>query len=132
MNGLAQVAFAGPPYQADDPQPTDYKHFEIYSFNKGSLGRSGAGGASGIDFNYGAAPNLQLTAVLPIGFDNPTSAGSSFGLTNVELAAKFRFLHQDTFGLDVSVFPRIFIPSASKALGDRQSSVLLPIWVQKD
>lgn len=130
--GPAQIALAGPPYQADDPQPTDYGHFEIYSFNKGASGRSGSSGASGIDFNYGAAPNLQLTAVLPVGFDSPAGAVTAFGLTNIELAAKYRFLRQDTFGLDVSVFPRIFLPSASSALGDRQPSLLLPIWVQKD
>jgi hypothetical protein len=34
-------------------------------------GQGGQSGASGIDFNYRAAPNLQLTAVLPYGFSNP-------------------------------------------------------------
>ena len=54
------------------------------------------------------------------------------GPSNVELAAKYRFLHQDGFGLDVSVFPRVFLPSGSNVIGDNHASLLLPIWVQKD
>jgi hypothetical protein len=48
------------------------------------------------------------------------------------LAAKYRFLRQDTFGLDVSVFPRVFLPSGPNGVGDNRSSFFLPIWVQKD
>ena len=124
-------ALAGPPYQADDPEPTDNGHFEIYAFNKGAIARQGAGGSSGVDFNYGAAENLQITAVLPADFDAPTGGTDLIGFGNVELAAKYRFLRQNSFGLDVSIFPRVFLPSPSK-VGDRQFSILLPIWIEKD
>jgi Putative MetA-pathway of phenol degradation len=129
---LTQAAVAGPPYVSDDPEPTDYKHFEIYTFNNGTSTRAGTAGESGIDFNYGAAPDLQLTATLPAGFDRSVGGGTNVGWSNVELAAKYRFLHQDGFGLDVSVFPRIFLPSGSNSVGDNRVSLLLPIWVQKD
>ena len=129
---LARPALAGPPYVSDDPEPTDYKHFEIYTFSNGTATRGGIGGASGIDFNYGAAPDLQLTATLPAGFDRATAGMTNFGLSNIELAAKYRFLHQDSFGLDVSVFPRVFLPSGSSAVGNSSASLLLPVWVQKD
>ena len=114
---LVRPALAGPPYVSDDPEPTDYKHFEIYTFNNGTATRSDVGGAAGIDFNYGAAPDLQLTATLPIGFDSPATGKTSFGLSNIELAAKYRFLHQDSFGLDVSVFPRVFCPADRQITG---------------
>lgn len=134
--GLATMcaipAMAGPPYQSDDPEPTDYHHSEIYTFNKGARSRGDLAGASGIDFNYGAASDLQLTATLPAGFDFSSNGMTAFGLSNIELAAKYRFLHQDSFGLDVAVFPRVFLPSGSRSVGDRQASVLLPIWVQRD
>jgi hypothetical protein len=130
--GFAQPAIAGPPYVSDDPEPTDYKHYEIYTFSSGNATRDGRSGEMGIDFNYGAAPNLQLTATLPAGFESPATGATRLGLSNIELAAKYRFLHQDTFGWDVSVFPRIFLPSASNAVGDQKPSLLLPIWVQKD
>jgi hypothetical protein len=129
---LARPALAGPPYVSDDPEPTDYKHFEIYTFSNGTAARGGIGGASGIDFNYGGAPDLQLTATLPVGFDRATAARTNFGLSNIELAAKYRFLRQDSFGLDVSIFPRVFLPSGSSAVGNSSTSLLLPVWVQKD
>jgi hypothetical protein len=130
--GLVRPALAGPPYVSDDPEPTDYKHFEIYTFNSGTTVRGDTSGASGVDFNYGAAPDLQLTATIPVGFDLRAGSEAYFGLSNVELAAKYRFLHQDSFGLDVSVFPRVFLPSPSNGVGNNTASLLLPIWVQKD
>ena len=27
-----RTAFAGPPFQTDDPDPVDYRHFEMYAF----------------------------------------------------------------------------------------------------
>ena len=132
LTGLTQPAFAGPPYLSDDPEPTDFKHYEIYTFNNGTKTRGSTSGEAGIDFNYGAAPNLQLTATLPAGFDNPSPGGTRIGLSNIELAAKYRFLRQDTFGWDVSVFPRVFLPSPSIAVAETHASFLLPIWVQKD
>jgi hypothetical protein len=125
-------AFAGPPYVADDPEPTDYQHFEIYTFNLGTAARGGTNGESGIDFNYGAAPNLQLTAVVPGGFNQPYGDGLAIGTSNVELAAKYRFLHQDSFGLDVSIFPRVFLPTVTNGVSENRTSLLLPIWVEKD
>jgi hypothetical protein len=124
-------AVAGPPYISDDPEPTDYRHFEIYTFNLGTTTRNGTTGQSGIDFNYGAAPDLQLTATLPEGFAESVG-GTDFGWSNVQLAAKYRFLHQDGFGLDVSIFPRLFLLSGSNLTGDNRASLLLPIWIQKD
>jgi hypothetical protein len=129
---LMRPAVAGPPFVSDDPEPTDAGHFEIYTFNNGTNTRAGTSGESGIDFNYGAAPNLQLTATVPAGYSDTMGRGTQIGLGNVELAAKYRFLHQDTFGLDVSVFPRVFLPSGSSTIGDNHASLLLPIWVQKD
>ena len=129
---LAQPAFAGPPYVSDDPEPTDYRHFEIYTFNTGTTTQSGTDGETGIDFNYGVAPDLQLTATLPLGFSFASSGAAQFSLSNIELAAKYRFLHQATFGWDVAVFPRIFLPSGSGMVGDRSASLLLPLWVQRD
>jgi hypothetical protein len=129
---LLGPVFAGPPYVSDDPEPTDLKHFEIYTFDSGTNTRDGTDGETGVDFNYGAAPNLQLTATLPIGFSFPNGSDAQFGPGNIELAAKYRFLQQASVGWDVAVFPRVFLPSGSGSVGDRQASLLLPIWAQRD
>ena len=122
-------AFAGPPYVTDDPEPTDEGHFEIYGFTSGSMTRDGAGGEAGIDFNYGGAKDLQLTAVLPLGWSAPKAGPDSVDLGNVELAAKYKFLHQDDVGFDVAIFPRVFLPAGSAAVGERHVSLLIPIWI---
>jgi Putative MetA-pathway of phenol degradation len=124
----ASSAHAGPPYLTDDPEPTDYKHFEIYAFGDGVQSRDGMAGETGIDFNYGGAPDLQLTAVIPLAYDE---AGHT-GLGNIELAAKYRFLHQDADGVDLSIFPRVFLPSVSHIVGDDHTSLLIPLWAEKD
>jgi hypothetical protein len=126
----APAALAGPPYASDDPEPTAYGHFEIYAFGTGTQTRNGVEGESGIDFNYGATPDLQLTAVLPLAYAAPKIGPSSAGLGNVELAAKYRILHQDGFGLDVAVFPRVFLPSPE--VGEGHASLFLPVWVERD
>ena len=129
--GLAQPALAGLPFASDDPEPTDYKHFEIYTFNSGTCICAGAAPPESIS-TTGAAPNLQLTVTFPVGFESPVGAATSAGVSNIELAAKYRFLRQDTFGWDVSVFPRVFLPSPTGTVGDSEASLLLPIWLQRD
>ncbi|HUO89671.1 MAG TPA: transporter [Rhizomicrobium sp.] len=126
---LATPALAGPPYVTDDPQPTDKGHFEIYAFATGTGARDGSGGEGGIDFNYGAAEDLQLTAVLPAAWSSPAVGPSPVSLGNVELAAKYKFLHQDDVGVDVAFFPRVFLPAGSPDVGERHVSLLLPLWV---
>jgi hypothetical protein len=126
------AAYAGPPFVTDDPQPTDLGHFEIYAFAQGGEARDGVAQTYGIDFNYGALPDLQLTAVLPLEFDVPKSGPNVAGLGGIELAAKYKFLHQEDSGWDVALFPRVFLPSGSALVGERHVSFLLPIWAEKD
>jgi hypothetical protein len=128
----ASPALAGPPYLNDDPEPTEFRHFEIYGFAQGAQGSNGWAGALGIDFNYGAAPDLQLTTVVPVEYDHSASGAAIAGLGNIELAAKLRVLHEADVGWDVAVFPRLFLPSLSDRVGEAHASLLLPIWIGRD
>ena len=83
-------ALAGPPYLTDDPEPTDYKHFEIYNFTNGTATRPDTSGEAGIDFNYGGAPNLQLTATVPAAYNFPTSGSSATGPGRCSTFTRFR------------------------------------------
>jgi hypothetical protein len=129
---LSGTATAGPPYVSDDPEPTDDGHYEIYLFADGARTADGTSGATGIDFNYGASPDLQLTAVTPVAYEVAPGGSTVAGFGNIELAAKYRFLHQATAGWDVAVFPRVFLPSVSTRVGDRHASFFLPFWLEKD
>jgi hypothetical protein len=130
-------ALAGPPYLSDDPEPTDVGHWEIYNFAIGAGGPTGLAGEAGFDINYGPAKDWQLTAVLPLGFGGPdafSENGLRAGPGDVELAVKYRFLHQSdaTWTPDVAFFPRLFVPTADRALGTGRLGLLIPIWAQKD
>jgi len=123
---------AGPPLVSDDPEPTDRGHWEIYGFTAGNHVSGETDGAGGIDINYGGAKDLQLTAVVPLNYE--TGAGGTVGLGNIELAAKYKFVHQaDGSPLpDIAFFPRAFVPTAGRRFGTRRLSILLPLWAQKD
>ena len=126
-------ALAGPPYVTDDPEPTDEGRYEIYAFTGGSKTADGIGGQAGIDFNYGGAKDLQLTAVVPLAFESSTGGLVLFGLGDIELAAKYKFLHEEGFGFNVAIFPRLFLPTSSDpALGNRHASLFIPLFAQKD
>jgi hypothetical protein len=128
---LAGPAAAGPPFITDDPEPTDFRHWEIYTFANGTDGAGETSGEAGLDLNYGAARDLQLTAVFPAAYD--TLPRTSWGLGNIELAAKYRFAHQDgPLGVDLAVFPRAFLPTQFDRGQDRKPGLLLPLWAQKD
>jgi hypothetical protein len=128
---LGQPAAAGPPFVTDDPAPTDLGRWEIYGFARGADALGATAGEAGLDLNYGAYKDLQLTAVIPLDFE--TGAAGHLGLGDVELAAKYRFLHQKdgTPTPDLAVFPRVFLPT-SGSHGSGRASLLLPIWAQKD
>ena len=132
----AGAANAGPPYLTDDPEPTDAGHWEIYNFVQGASVPGDFGGETGFDINYGAAKDLQLTAVLPLAFDNPQGFQTrdlNAGTGVVELAAKYKFLHQDDKGWlpGVSLFPRVFVPTDHR-FGTGHVSLFLPVWAEKD
>lgn len=127
---MATPVWAGPPYLSDDPDPTPHREYEILLFAEGEPLHGDLSGSVGIDFNYGASPDLQLTAAAPFGFEE-VGGEREWGLGNVELAAKLRVLHQETFGWDVAIFPRVFLPSASD-LGDQHASLLLPVWIGRE
>ena len=128
----ASPALAGPPFFSDDPEPTDYRHWEIYGFVAGTNLAEGTGGQTGFDINYGGAKDLQLTAVVPL--DYQRGPGTDVALGDLELAAKYRFLHQRPGSAmpDVAFFPRVFVPTAPRRFGTGRIGVLLPIWAQKD
>src|SRR5271156_1253150 len=140
MLALAVPALGGPPYQTDDPEPTDYKHFEIYFFDAGTATRSGSGQLAGIDFNYGVAPEFQLDVVvpagfgdagvvLPVGFGNAVQGQNAITLGNGQLALKSRFMQQREVGVVVAFYPSGFLPAGPGASA-KNPSRFLPVWVE--
>ncbi len=126
------LAWAGPPFMTDDPEPTEAGHWEVYG---PLIELEGKGkdyeGAVAAELNFGAAPNVQLTLEVPLSYSHDAS-GMKWGGGDVAISAKYRFFHNEDAGLSVAAFPGLTLPTASNGMGARKVTVLLPVWVQKD
>jgi hypothetical protein len=135
--------WAGPPFQTDDPQPIDFRHYEFYQFGMVSstpVETDPTGPA--LEFNWGAAPNMQLHVILPFGAVRPSNnpiylpggAGpSAYGLTDMELGVKYRFVNETKHRPQIGAYPMLEAPtgSYSKGLGVGKAWYKLPVWIQK-
>jgi len=133
---LASVpyAHAGPPFLTDDPEPVEFRHFEFYTFSTFDRSADGYGvSVPAIELNMGAAPELQLHIVVPMQVSAPFQGPNNFGIGDIEIGAKYRFL-QEKGARQVGVFPMVEALSgdASRGLGNGQTWFKLPVWVQKD
>ncbi|MBV9842494.1 MAG: hypothetical protein JOY99_13350 [Sphingomonadaceae bacterium] len=125
-------AIAGPPFVTDDPEPTDTGHWENYGFVAGTHFPGETDGEAGLDINYGAAHDLQLTVGVPLEYEH--RRGTHVGFGDLELGAKYRFLYQSEGSLlpDVAFFPSLSVPTATRGFGGGRVSAFLPLWAQKD
>lgn len=126
------LARAGPPFLTDDPEPTQTGHWEIYAPEADAVGKGAEyGGSFGAELNYGAAADLQLTLGLPASYAHDES-GFQVGWGDLRFSAKYRFYHDEGAGISVAVFPGVTLPTASRGLGSKRVTALMPIWAQKD
>ena len=132
--GAAQLVWAGPPFTTDDPEPVEYRHWEIYVASQLEHDKDGwSGTAPHFEVNYGALPNLQLHLIAPLSFNAPSHGPTHFGYGDTEVGAKYRFLEETERVPQAGVFPLVEIPSGDRehGLGSGHAQVFLPLWLQK-
>jgi len=132
--GLPITVSAGPPYITDDPEPVKYRHWEIYLasiFTEQTDAWTTT--PPHLEVNYGALPNLQLHAILPMSLYAPAEGASSYGYGDTELGAKYRFLQERKWRPQIGTFPLLELPTGSHArnLGSGHVQSFLPLWMQK-
>lgn len=126
--------FAGPPFRTDDPEPVEYKHWEIYVASQGSFDRNSSSfTVPHIEVNYGVVSNVQLHMIAPLGLAVATSTPTRYGFSDIELGAKYRFIQETDSRPQVGTFPLLLLPTGKKdnGLGSGEVQVFLPLWVQK-
>jgi hypothetical protein len=132
--GLAPAAFAGPPFQTDDPEPIEYKHFEFYTFGNSDSahGETDTFGPA-LEFNWGALPNVHLHVIVPAATIFPASGPRPFGFGDIELGVKLRFIQETKHRPMVGTFTMFEVPSgnAAKGLGVGKTWYKVPLWAQK-
>jgi hypothetical protein len=134
MLAITNCAHAGPPFITDDPEPVDYGHYEFYVASQQVLTEDGrVGTLPQLEFNYGAAPDLQLHIIVPYAFNSPADAPTRRGIGDTELGMKYRFLQETDTQAMVGIFPLVITDTgnAQRGLGNGGTQVFLPLWVQK-
>jgi hypothetical protein len=129
------VALAGPPYQTDDPEPTPYRHYEIYLNTQNAVGGGvAAGDYPQLEVNYGLMPNVQFSANISLAGSQPSGERLALGFGDLGFGLKVRFVAQSRFRPDVAFYPSVQLPTgnAARGLGAGLPKVFLPLWAQKD
>jgi hypothetical protein len=91
--------------------------------------------APALDINYGVGENIQLTLQTAPVILKRRGQGAIGGLGATEAALKWRFLDEEKFGVDVSMFPRVIFniveSSIRRGLSEDGTRVQLPFQVAK-
>jgi opacity protein-like surface antigen len=134
---VSPPALAAPPYRTDDPEPTDYRHFELYLHSTGTHVSDDTNGLTpAVEFDYGILPNTQLSIITPMAFDRPVGGPLNFGYGDSEVGVKYRLIEQDKEGWrpSIALFPTLDFRTGDvhRGLGTGGTRKFLPIWLQKD
>jgi hypothetical protein len=127
------MSFAGPPFNTDDPQPVDFKHWEFYISSINTIQSEAWSGTSPhFEVNYGVLPNMQAHLLLPMNYDYVRNTGTHFGYAYTELGLKYRFVQESEDFPQIGVFPIVEIPTIKNTeFSNGNAQVYLPVWLQK-
>ncbi|HEV2618113.1 MAG TPA: hypothetical protein VGU63_16060 [Candidatus Acidoferrales bacterium] len=134
---------AGPPFQTDDPEPVDFRHYEFYTF--GAMDGTGVEidtTGPALEFNWGILPNTQFHIVFPAAAifpaNNPRYSGAgvgsrAWGVGDTEIGVKLRYVKETKYRPMIGTFTMIEVPTGDSANGLGVGKVWwkLPVWVQK-
>jgi len=131
---LVAPATAGPPFLTDDPEPVDYRHWEFYVFSTTDKGNTAEEvQAPAFELNYGFAPNFMAHLVVPFAASLESGAPDTYGVGDMELGIKWRFVQETAKTPMVGAFPLLEVPTgdADRGLGNGRAWAKFPIWLQK-
>ncbi len=124
--------YAGPPFNTDDPEPVEFKHWEFYlssamNFDKADFNAT----LPHFEVNYGLIPNVQVHLLIPVEYTR-TSDNHNYGIGNTELGFKYRF-YKDSSDFQIGIFPLVEVPTSGKweHIGHSNFQIYLPLWLQK-
>jgi len=126
----ATSAFAqgGPPYYTNDPGTPGHLNWEInLAYMPFFYGNQSVSHTPDVDINFGVGDRIQLTyenAWLrvqnpPFSVKSATQSATKFGLGQSNLGVKWRFYDAGESGLNISVFPQLFLNNPDDAVRRR-------------
>jgi hypothetical protein len=131
-------AQGGPPMITDDPGTPGNGHWEInVAWTEQEMPGSTLVGIPLLDANYGVGDRLQLNYQASWNVLQASDAGTTSGMSDSQLALKWRFYDAGDDGLKVSMYPRLsFLDPGSdsdrRGTAEPSSAFLLPFEVLRD
>ena len=138
LTTAARFAFAqgGPPMITDDPGTPGDGHWEnnlavVFEHRPNEW----AFDAPALDLNYGWGDHIQLTLQTSAAWLKRSDRGPVAGIGGAEAAVKWRFLDEQSSGLDMSMFPRVLFnlsqSSVRRGLAERGTRFQIPFQAAK-
>ncbi len=126
------IALGGPPLVTDDPETPGRGGWEInisHAIEKTHDEFSME--TPLIDINYGLFENDQWKIECPLLFLDAAGDQGRWGIGDLELGWKYRFLDEDDRGVMASIYPQVLTPTGSSrhGLGGGRAEMLLPLEV---
>jgi hypothetical protein len=124
---------AGPPFDTDDPEPVDFRHWEYYLSSMNNYQPDFISGTlPHVEINYGFAPEFQFHMEAPMNFNLIGNKEFQYGYANTEAGIKYRFFQSRDKSVQVGVFPIFEIPTVrNNDFSANKLQVYLPVWFQK-
>jgi hypothetical protein len=126
-------AHAGPPYDTDDPDPTEYRNYEIYSGFQTHVD-SGAETTEEpfLEVNYGLMPNVQFSIHTAEDHDGVDGSFGD-GFSDFEMGLKVRFIQETAHAPQIAFYPQLTFATGdpTEGVGAGHGTLLLPLWAQK-
>lgn len=86
-----------------------------------------------LNINYGSTANNQWKISIPVRHFDPRGDEDHWGIGDIQLGWKYRFIDEDEHGFMASVYPQPLLPTGNEALaiGDGRLELFLPAQVGK-
>ena len=133
-------AFAqgGPPMLTDDPGTPGAGTWELnFAYREERTSQERLRSVPYFDINYGLGEQIQLKYETRwLLSDAADGGGTQSGLDNSLFGVKWRFLDQDSNGVDMSVYPQVelenFTGSVSRGIAEPGPNLFLPFEIGRD
>jgi hypothetical protein len=125
-------ALAGPPFDTDDPAPTDYRNYEIYS-GVTTHQDTGVGTAElpFFEINYGLMPNVQFSVHFGDAQQIAPETPNAYGPEDFQTGLKVRFVQETVHAPQIAFYPQVTFATGAAGVGAGHGTLFLPLWAQK-
>jgi hypothetical protein len=131
---MPEGAFAGAPFQTDDPAVIDVGHSDVLVFSQQTLAASGRSGAlAAAEGHYGLLPNLEVDLTMPYNFNFPAGGGAQRGYGDTTLGIKYRMMKETDTTPQLSFVPKLNLSTgnANRGLGNGGDQLFIALALRK-